>query len=132
MPHPADDRLSFYLRRRAVLDDPFVELDLGHGALADADLVALQAPLHRALAAMQKLEAGALANADEQRMVGHFWLRAPGLAPTPAIEEQITAALAQVEQFAAAVRDGRTAPPGGRRVSADSVSSSASAVRRRV
>lgn len=115
MPHPADDRLSFYLRRRAVLDDPFVELDLGHGALADADLVALQAPLHRALAAMQKLEAGALANADEQRMVGHFWLRAPGLAPTPAIEEQITAALAQVEQFAAAVRDGRTAPPDGGR-----------------
>ena len=30
---------------------------------------------------MEALEAGAIANADEKRMVGHYWLRAPELAP---------------------------------------------------
>jgi len=59
------DRLARYQARRSVLDDPFVELDLGHGGLADADLATLAVPLARALAAMQALERGAIANADE-------------------------------------------------------------------
>ena len=36
-----------------------------------------------ALAAMTALESGSMANPDEQRMVGHYWLRTPELAPTP-------------------------------------------------
>jgi glucose-6-phosphate isomerase len=36
-----------------------------------------------ALDAMARLEAGAVANPDEGRQVGHYWLRAPHLAPTP-------------------------------------------------
>jgi glucose-6-phosphate isomerase len=109
----SDDRFSRYLRYRSVLDDPFVELDLSHARLADDDLRALEGPLARALVAMQRLEAGAIANADEQRQVGHFWLRAPGLAPQPAIEETIAAAIAAVEAFAQAVHSGRKAPPEG-------------------
>ncbi|MEZ4235883.1 MAG: hypothetical protein R3F59_06910 [Myxococcota bacterium] len=38
-------------------------------------------PWARAFEAMAALEAGAVANPDEQRQVGHYWLRAPG-APT--------------------------------------------------
>lgn len=37
----------------------------------------------KAFAAMRDLEAGGIANPDENRMVGHYWLRAPQLAPTP-------------------------------------------------
>ncbi|MBN1402951.1 MAG: glucose-6-phosphate isomerase, partial [Opitutales bacterium] len=33
-----------------------------------------------AFAAMKELEGGAIANPDEKRMVGHYWLRAPELA----------------------------------------------------
>ncbi|KAF0918446.1 hypothetical protein E2562_024231 [Oryza meyeriana var. granulata] len=36
-----------------------------------------------AFAAMGELEKGAITNPDEGRMVGHYWLRDPGLAPTP-------------------------------------------------
>ena len=36
-----------------------------------------------ALADLAALEAGAIANPDEGRMVGHYWLRNPALAPTP-------------------------------------------------
>jgi glucose-6-phosphate isomerase len=62
---------------------------------------------------MAALEAGGVANADEGRMVGHFWLRAPGLAPEPGIGEQIRATIEDVEEFAAAVHSGSIAPPEG-------------------
>ena len=39
------------------------------------------APWKAALGAMRALEAGAVANPDEGRQVGHYWLRAPELAP---------------------------------------------------
>src|SRR5262245_39652355 len=101
------ERFELYCRRRCTLDDPFVELDLSHALLADADLQRLDAPLQQALQAMQRLEAGAIANADEQRMVGHYWLRAPGLAPDDAISEEIAATLQRIEEFAAQIRGGQ-------------------------
>ncbi|MBL8727784.1 MAG: glucose-6-phosphate isomerase [Planctomycetes bacterium] len=107
------DRFAHYLRFRSVLEDPFVELDLGLAGLAEADVEALQAPLQGALAAMRRIEEGSLANADEQRMVGHFWLRAPGLAPATDLEQEIVRTLAGIEQFAASVHAGRIAPPEG-------------------
>ena len=38
-----------------------------------------------AFRAMEALETGAVANPDEQRQVGHYWLRAPELAPSPRV-----------------------------------------------
>ncbi len=114
MPDPTrPDRLANYLRFRSVLEDPFVELDLSHGALAESDVKALEAPLLKALVAMQALEKGGIANADEKRMVGHFWLRAPGLAPSPEFEEEIVRTIGSIETFAQAVHSGRIAPPEG-------------------
>src|SRR5262245_18730152 len=107
------DRHARYLRFRSVLEDPFVELDLSLGGLAESDVVALQAPLGKALSALQALEAGGIANADEKRMVGHFWLRAPGLAPSPDAEEAIARTIASIEAFAQGVHSGRLTPPEG-------------------
>ncbi|MCK5940796.1 MAG: glucose-6-phosphate isomerase [Planctomycetes bacterium] len=106
-------RFGRYLRFRSVLDDPFVELDLSHSALAESDVAALQPALARALEAMRELEGGSIANPDEGRRVGHFWLRAPGLAPEPELEESIRATIDDVEQFAASVHSGSLAPPEG-------------------
>ena len=86
-------RFARYLRFRSTLDDPFVELDLSYSSMQEEDLAALQPSLAAAHAAMRALESGAVANPDEGRQVGHFWLRAPGLAPTPALEEQIREAI---------------------------------------
>ncbi|MFN6144944.1 MAG: glucose-6-phosphate isomerase [Planctomycetota bacterium] len=113
MPKPTADRFDRYVRFRSVLEDPFVELDLSHAGVADADVDALAPALGKALEAMRTIESGGLANADEQRMVGHFWLRAPGLAPTPAIEDAIAGSIAAVEAFAQGVHAGRIAPPEG-------------------
>lgn len=54
----------------------------------------------RALVAMRALEAGAIANPDEGRRVGHYWLRAPELAPD-GLGAEIHALWAQLRELAA-------------------------------
>jgi glucose-6-phosphate isomerase len=53
----------------------------------------------RAFAAMRDLEAGGIANPDEKRMVGHYWLRAPKLAPTPELTAEIETTNAEILKF---------------------------------
>jgi glucose-6-phosphate isomerase len=47
-------------------------------------------------------------------MVGHYWLRAPQLAPTPEITAAITATLADIADFAARVHSGKIGGPSGK------------------
>lgn len=75
----------------------------------------MDGPIHRAFAAMDALEAGDIANPDENRMVGHYWLRAPHLAPSEEVSRQIEDALRQVQSFAADVHARRITPPGAQR-----------------
>jgi glucose-6-phosphate isomerase len=70
--------------------------------------------IRRAFDAMDRLEAGAIANPDEQRMVGHYWLRDAAKAPTPEIRKEITACLAKIKRFARAVHQGAIKPPRAR------------------
>jgi glucose-6-phosphate isomerase len=74
----------------------------------------MEPQIQTAFDAMAKLEGGAIANPDEKRMVGHYWLRAPQLAPTPEITSEITTTLAAVKAFAAKVHSGEIAGPKGK------------------
>jgi glucose-6-phosphate isomerase len=47
-------------------------------------------------------------------MVGHYWLRAPHLAPNPEITSDITTTLAAIKDFAAQVHSGKIAGPKGK------------------
>lgn len=67
--------------------------------------------LQHAFADMDALEKGAIANPDEKRMVGHYWLRAPQLAPSKEITAEIRQTIDYVKAFAAKVHDGKTRPP---------------------
>ncbi len=60
---------------------------------------------------MKALEAGAIANPDEQRMVGHYWLRSPEIAPTPELRDAINGAIDQIETFTQAIHSGDIRPP---------------------
>ena len=104
-----------YLAWRVVLPQPAVELDLGDAGLLREDLEAAAPRLQAALAAMAALEAGAIATPDEGRMVGHYWLRAPELAPDPAIAAAIRASWEQIEAFAADFHAGAVAAADGQR-----------------
>jgi glucose-6-phosphate isomerase len=74
-------------------------LDVSRMALNDADLQQLEERFSKAFAAMEALEAGAIANASEQRMVGHYWLRTPELAPDAATADHIRSEIDRIEQF---------------------------------
>ncbi|AFY69266.1 glucose-6-phosphate isomerase [Thalassoporum mexicanum PCC 7367] len=77
-----------------------------------ADFVAqMQPKFEKAFADMQALEAGAIANPDEDRMVGHYWLRAPELAPNESLKHDITSTLSKVDTFAKKVIKGEIHPP---------------------
>ncbi|MCS7091006.1 MAG: glucose-6-phosphate isomerase [Limisphaera sp.] len=67
----------------------------------------------RAFDEMRALEAGAIANPDENRRVGHYWLRNPDLAPDPQIQDQIRQTCHEVKAFAQAVHRGGIRGAGG-------------------
>lgn len=67
----------------------------------------------KAYADIQALEAGEIANPDEGRMVGHYWLRNPELAPNDQIRKEITEPLAELKAFASKVHEGEVKAPGG-------------------
>ncbi len=71
------------------------------------DFFARMAPaMHQAYDAMTELERGAIANPDEKRQVGHYWLRNAALAPDPNVAKEITDTVAAVKAFAKQVHDG--------------------------
>ena len=81
-------------------------LDLSRSGLTQENLAAFKQPCADALAGMVALEAGALANPDEQRQVGHYWLRNPELAPTREIMEDIRNAWTVLDEFTQSVHAG--------------------------
>lgn len=107
-------RFARYQRDRCELPG-LLTLDASRMGFDDAFLARMRPALEGAFDAMEALEAGGIANPDEQRMVGHYWLRAPERAPTPALAAEIRAALAALTAFAADVHAGTVAPPGAPR-----------------
>jgi glucose-6-phosphate isomerase len=91
-----------------------LSVDISRMPFPDGYLEKMEPDLQSAYAAMQALEAGAIANPDEGRMVGHYWLRAPQLAPTKELSAEITTTLASMKSFAAQVHAGQIAGPQGR------------------
>ena len=73
-------------------------LDVSRVDFDDAYLASMEAPMKEAFASMVALEGGAIANPDENRMVGHYWLRAPELAPTPEIKAEIVENIDKIEK----------------------------------
>jgi glucose-6-phosphate isomerase len=78
-------------------------IDVSRMRFADDFFAKMQPRIEHAFAAMDALEAGAIANPDEQRMVGHYWLRAPELAPNEQLRRDITETNARIKQFAAQI-----------------------------
>jgi glucose-6-phosphate isomerase len=75
------------------------------------DFFAKTKPLiEKAFANMVKVEKGDIVNPDENRMVGHYWLRDAGLAPTPELRGAIADTLSRMKKFAADVHSGAIKP----------------------
>jgi len=70
--------------------------------------------MQEAFAAMRELEGGAIANPDENRMVGHYWLRAPRLAPEKDLTGAIEKCLADIKALARDIHGGNLSGAGGK------------------
>ncbi len=80
-----------------------LRLDISCMNFTEGFLRKMEPLAQKAFEAMDALEAGAIANPDEGRMVGHYWLRAPQLAPKPELRKEIEETLASIKQFAASI-----------------------------
>ncbi|MDQ8195012.1 glucose-6-phosphate isomerase [Coraliomargarita sp. SDUM461004] len=81
-------------------------IDISRIDFGDNFLTEMEPRMQAAFTAMQELEAGAIANPDEGRMVGHYWLRNPALAPQAELTAEIEACVSKIKKIAADVHSG--------------------------
>ena len=91
-----------------------LSIDLSRMNVSDEFFASMESRVEKALADMKALDKGAIANPDENRMVGHYWLRNPALAPTSEIRREIEETTARIKQFAGSVHKGQIHGKGGR------------------
>ena len=84
-------------------------LDISRMGFDDALVNSLKPRFDKAFQDMAALEGGAIANPDENRMVGHYWLRDPDLAPAE-LKSEIVTTLNDIEAFVNQVHAGTVKP----------------------
>ncbi|HKE00300.1 MAG TPA: glucose-6-phosphate isomerase, partial [Planctomycetota bacterium] len=106
----AEDRYARF--RDLLLDVPKVGLsiDLSACAFPSGFFERMEPKMREAYAAMDALERGAVANPDEKRQVGHYWLRAPELAPDPAVGRAIVETKERILAFARSIHERNDRP----------------------
>lgn len=102
-----------YCQYLNVNDSVNVTVDISRMKFADDFFSQMATKMESALTQMAALEKGAIANPDEQRMVGHYWLRDAALAPTPELQSEISDTLAQIHKFADDIHSGNIKTEGG-------------------
>jgi glucose-6-phosphate isomerase len=88
-------------------------LDSSRLAYDAAYLKRMEPAMQAALGEMEQLEAGAISNSDEKRMVGHYWLRSPERAPSSELSGAIISTIQKIKTFAQGVHSGSIAPASG-------------------
>ncbi|MCB1275753.1 glucose-6-phosphate isomerase [Prosthecobacter sp.] len=91
------DRFQKYFVRYSDLG---FSIDISRMAFEDSLFTTLAERIECAMKSMDALEAGAIANPDEKRMVGHYWLRNSQLAPSEALKLEIDTTLEATLKFA--------------------------------
>lgn len=104
-------RFQKYFVEYADLD---FSIDISRMRFADDFFDRMRPRVEKAFAAMREIESGAIANPDEQRMVGHYWLRNPGLAPNDELRNEIVETNQRIKRFADDIHVARIATKDGR------------------
>src|SRR5438046_9806316 len=78
-------------------------IDISRMRFADDFLQSMGARAQRACSQMRQLEAGAIANPDERRMVCHYLLRNPVLAPRASSRKEIEETNARINKSTAEI-----------------------------
>ncbi len=98
--------MSLWARYREYLTvQPSIGLmvDISRMRFSDDFFNRMDPAMKRAFERMDELERGAIANPDEKRMVGHYWLRDPARAPNDELRNAISETNSRIKKFAAEV-----------------------------
>ncbi|NEQ46383.1 MAG: glucose-6-phosphate isomerase [Leptolyngbya sp. SIOISBB] len=87
-------------------------LDISRISFDDKFVEQMQPKFAKAFEEMAALEQGSIANPDEKRMVGHYWLRDPDRAPSAALKQDILSTIQDIKTFTQQVHTGALYPPG--------------------
>ncbi|MEM7757890.1 MAG: glucose-6-phosphate isomerase [Cyanobacteria bacterium P01_A01_bin.40] len=110
------DNLALWQRYQDWLyhnEDLGIYLDISRISFDEAQIDKLMPKFDKAFKDIEALEGGAIANPDENRMVGHYWLRDPDLAPTLELKQDIIDTNNSVIDFQRKVHNGEVHPPSG-------------------
>ena len=95
-----------YRRNLCVVETLALSVDVSRMDIPPAWLEDMAPAVAHALDEMGRVERGERVNSDEERRVGHYWLRDPARAPTEEILRAIEETLAHIKRFAAAIHSG--------------------------
>jgi glucose-6-phosphate isomerase len=84
-------------------------VDISRMGFDQAFVESLKPKFEKAFKDMEALEGGAISNPDENRMVGHYWLRNPELAPAE-LGAEVNRVLDEIEAFVQKVHAGTVKP----------------------
>lgn len=98
------DRYRKYL---LVDDSSGFSLDISRMDFDGEYLARMQPKVRQAFDEMQDLVRGAIANTDEGRMVGHYWLRNSTLAPNKELASDIDETIARIKDFTHKIHTGK-------------------------
>jgi glucose-6-phosphate isomerase len=96
-------------------DDVDFSIDISRMKFGDDFFDGMRPRIEKAFKTMRELESGAIANPDENRMVGHYWLRNSALAPNDDLRRDIEETNKRIKSFAADVHSGKITPPMGKK-----------------
>ena len=103
------ERYCQYLLRDEALG---FSLDVSRMHFDESLFSELAGDIERAWADLRALEGGEIANPDEGRQVGHYWLRTPSLAPGD-LGEWVERVRGEINDFAAKVHSAEISAPNG-------------------
>ncbi|PWU05794.1 MAG: glucose-6-phosphate isomerase [Verrucomicrobia bacterium] len=81
-------------------------IDISRMGFPDNFFDEMSGAVSKALDDMEKLEKGAIANPDENRMVGHYWLRDAAIAPTKELRKEIIDIKETILKFSSEIHSG--------------------------
>ena len=81
-------------------------LDISKINFTNEEIKNLEEKFVDVFSSIKELENGAISNIDENRQVGHYWLRNPSISPSSKIGEEIRADINSISEFGKQILNG--------------------------
>ena len=94
-------------------DELGIWLDISRMHISFDQLQTLEGDFQEAFSQIDLLESGSIANHDEHRQVGHYWLRNPKISPNSETSFKIQNEINNINIFADQILSGSLKSPGG-------------------